>query len=166
MIKVTALYIFALENGMRDQPKCQSRECLELTSSQSRLSKIVQQCPTLCDPMDSSQPGPPSKGFSRQEYWSGLPFPSPGDLPDPGIESQSPALQADAFSFEPPGKLLSHVRIFAIPWTIKFMEFSRPEYWSGYLFPSPGNLPNPRIKPRSLTLQVDFLLSEQPGKPK
>lgn len=42
MIKVTALYIFALENGMRDQPKWQSRECLELTSSQSRLSKIVQ----------------------------------------------------------------------------------------------------------------------------
>ena len=39
---------------------------------------------------------PPSMGFSRQEYWSGLPFPSPGDLPDPGIEPRSPALQADA----------------------------------------------------------------------
>ena len=39
---------------------------------------------------------PPSMGFSRQEYWSGLPFPSPGDLPDPGIEPGSPALQADA----------------------------------------------------------------------
>ena len=42
MIKVTALYIFALENGMRDQPKWQSRECLELTSSQSRLSEVAQ----------------------------------------------------------------------------------------------------------------------------
>ena len=47
----------------------------------------------------------PSMGFSRQEYWSGLPFPSPRDLPDPGIEPGSPALQADASSSEPPGKL-------------------------------------------------------------
>ena len=43
----------------------------------------------------------PSMGFSRQEYWSGLPFPSPGDLPDPGIEPRSPALQADALTSEP-----------------------------------------------------------------
>ena len=47
---------------------------------------------------------PLSMGFSRQEYWSGLPFPSPGDLPDPGIEPRSPALQADALTSEPPGK--------------------------------------------------------------
>ena len=45
---------------------------------------------------------PPSMGFSRQEYWSGLPFPSPGDLPDPGIEPRSPVLQADALTSEPP----------------------------------------------------------------
>ena len=43
-------------------------------------------------------------GFSRQEYWSGLPFPSPGDLPDPGIKPGSPALEADALTSEPPGK--------------------------------------------------------------
>ena len=47
---------------------------------------------------------PPSMGFFRQEYWSGLPFPSPGDLSDPGIEPRSPALQADALTSEPPGK--------------------------------------------------------------
>ena len=47
---------------------------------------------------------PLSMGFSRQEYWSGLLFPSPGDLPDPGIEPGSPALQADALTSEPPGK--------------------------------------------------------------
>ena len=58
-----------------------------------------------------------SMGFSRQEYWSGLPFPSPGDLPDPGIEPMSPALQADAlpsdpfFTSEPPGMLPLVVRI-------------------------------------------------------
>ena len=43
-------------------------------------------------------------GFSRQEYWSGLPFASPGDLPDPGIEPGSPEFQADALTSEPPGK--------------------------------------------------------------
>ena len=47
---------------------------------------------------------PPSIGFSRQEHWSGLPFPSPGDLPDPGIKPRSPALQADASPSEPLGK--------------------------------------------------------------
>ena len=46
----------------------------------------------------------PSMGFSRKEYWSGLPFPSPGDLPDPGIKPGSPALQADALLSEPPWK--------------------------------------------------------------
>ena len=48
---------------------------------------------------------PPSMGFSRQEYWSGLPFPSPGDLPNPGIKPRSPALQADSLTSEPPGNL-------------------------------------------------------------
>ena len=48
-----------------------------------------------------------SLGFSRQEYWSGLPFPSPGALPDPGIKPGSPAPEADALTFEPPGKPLS-----------------------------------------------------------
>ena len=47
---------------------------------------------------------PPSMGFSRQEYWSGLPFLSPEDLPDPGIEPDSPALQVDSVPCEPPGK--------------------------------------------------------------
>ena len=46
-----------------------------------------------------------SMGFSRQEYWSGLPFHSPGDLPDSGIKPRSPALQADPLPSEPPGKL-------------------------------------------------------------
>ena len=50
---------------------------------------------------------PPSVGFSRQEYWGGLLFPSPGDLPNPGIEPGSPALQADALPSEPSGKWTS-----------------------------------------------------------
>ena len=52
-----------------------------------------------------------SMGFSRQEYWSGLPFPSPGDLPDPGIKPRSPALQAEALTSEPPGKSAIQTKI-------------------------------------------------------
>ena len=64
-------------------------------------SEITQSCLTLCNPVDSSLPGSTVHGFSRQEYWSGLPFPSPGDLPNPGIEPGSPALQTDALLSEP-----------------------------------------------------------------
>ena len=55
-------------------------------------------------PWTIASQAPLSMGFSRQEYWSGLPFPSPGDLPNPGVEPGSPALQADALSSQPPGK--------------------------------------------------------------
>ena len=66
----------------------------------------VLSCPTLCDPCGLlARQIPLSMGFSRQEYWSGLPFPSPGDLLDPGIEPRYPALQADALTSKPPGKL-------------------------------------------------------------
>ena len=58
----------------------------------------------LCDPVDCNLLGFSVMGFSRQEYCSGLPFPSPGDLPDPGIEPGSPALEADALTSEPSGK--------------------------------------------------------------
>ena len=67
-------------------------------------SEVAQLCPTLCDPWTVTQQAPLSMGLSRQEYWSGLPFPSPWDLPDPGIEPRSPALHADALTSEPPGK--------------------------------------------------------------
>ena len=67
---------------------------------------LAQLCLTLRDPMDCSVPAPLSLELSRQGYWSGLPFLSPGDLPDTGIEPGSPALKADASSSEPPGKPL------------------------------------------------------------
>ena len=53
---------------------------------------------------------PLAMGFSRQEYWGGLPFASPGDLPDPGIEPGSPALESDALTSEPPGKPRSDIQ--------------------------------------------------------
>ena len=61
---------------------------------------------------------------------------------------------------------VSHVQLFAIPWTIQSMEFSRPEYWSGYPFPSPGDLPNSGIKPKSPALHADSLPAEPQGKPR
>ena len=54
----------------------------------------------LVTPWTVVHQAPLSVGFSRQEYWSGLPFPSPGDLPDPGVKPQSPAFQADSLPFE------------------------------------------------------------------
>ena len=70
--------------------------------------KGAQLCPTLWHPMDCSLFGPLE--FSRQEYWSGLPFPSPGDLPDSGITPQPPALQADSSPSEPPRKPRLHFK--------------------------------------------------------
>ena len=71
---------------------------------------------------------PPSMGFSRQEYWSGWPFPSPGDLPNPEIEPGSPALEADALPFEPPRKSDMSVGSFkpetSVCWLLSF-DFHR-----------------------------------------
>ena len=67
---------------------CYSMSCVHAKSLQSRL--------TLCDPFDCQ--APPSMGFSRQEYWNRLPCPPPGDLPNPGIKSRSPALAGGFFT--------------------------------------------------------------------
>ena len=74
-------------------------------------SEVTQSCPTLCDPMDCSLPGSSVHRVfqarvlvSRPEYWSGYLFPSPGDLPNPGIEPRSLTLQADSLQAKPQGK--------------------------------------------------------------
>ena len=74
---------------------------------------VAQSCPNLSDPVDRSPPGssPLSLGFSRQEYWSGLPFPPAGDLPGPGITPRSPALPADSLPSEPPQKTLQRRKL-------------------------------------------------------
>ena len=73
-----------------------------------RNALCAQSCLTLCGPMDCALQAPLFMGFSRQEYWSGLPFAPPGDLPDPGIKPGSLALQVDSLPSEPPGLLRSH----------------------------------------------------------
>ena len=113
---------------------------------------------------------PLSIRFPRQNNRSGLPFPSPEDLSNPGIKSVSPALAGGFFTTKGEVKSLSRVRLFATPWTVAYqaplsMGFSRQEYWSGLPFPSPGDLPDPGIEPRSPTLEADALTSEPPGKP-
>jgi len=76
---------------------------------------VAQLCPTLWDPMNGNLPGPSVHGrfFSKQEYWYVLPFPSPRNLPNPGMEPRYPTLQADSLLSEPSGKTfycLSHQR--------------------------------------------------------
>ena len=65
---------------------------------------VAQSCPALCHPGSVAHQAPLSMGFSRQEYWGGLPFHSPGNSPNPGIGHRFPALQVGSFLFEPPGK--------------------------------------------------------------
>ena len=65
---------------------------------------VTKSCLTFCNTVDCSPPGSSVHGCPRQEYWNGLPFPSPRNLPDPGIEPQCPTLQVDPFTAEPVGK--------------------------------------------------------------
>ena len=89
--KVVQLFIYVLKCG-----------CIDISCAVLYL--VAQSCPALCDPMTVACRAPRSTGFSRQEYWRGLPCPPPGDLPDPGIEPRCPTLQADSLPSEPPGK--------------------------------------------------------------
>ena len=73
-------------------------------SAVKESERVTELCLTLATPWTVAHQAPLSMGFSRQEYWSGLPFPSPGDLLDPGIEPRSPTSQVDSLLSEPPGK--------------------------------------------------------------
>ena len=81
--------------------------------SYSCYCSFTKSCPTLCDPMTIACQAPLSMGFPRQEYWSGLTFPSPGDFPYPGIEPVSPALAGKFFTTEPTREapILSHPEV-------------------------------------------------------
>ena len=82
---------------------------------------------TLCDLMDCS-PQDDFVGFPRQEYGNGLPFPCPGDLPDPGIEPESPALQVDSLSLMPPGKPLTRQVPFSVKTELNHLHVSHNKY--------------------------------------
>ena len=121
-------------------------------------------------------------GATHVHPWKNIRGPSlPHERPqgDPGhthVSREQPARPSLAHVWRCPSffpwpvdikwKLLIRVQLFATPWTIQSMEFSRPEYWSGSPFPSPGYLPNPAIEPRSPALQAYSLPAEPQGKPK
>ena len=92
--------------------------CVNFSDVHMKWSEVksVSRVRLFATPWTVACQAPLSMAFSRQEYWSGLPFPSPGDLPDPGIEPWSPALEADTLTSEPPGKRCAYSRylIFAV----------------------------------------------------
>ena len=117
-----------------------------------------------CHPMNSSSPGSSVQGLPKQEYGSVLPFLSSEDLTDPGIELTFSALAGGFLATEPPGspkwmtvvQSLNHVWLSLTIWTAGSMPGSPVLHWSGLPFPSPGDLPNPRIDTMSPALQEDF----------
>ena len=126
---------------------------IPLESHCTGLCLVAQLCLTLCNPMDYSLPGssahgifqartlgtvvcqaPLSIGLSRQEFWSELPCPPPRDLPNPGIEPGSPALEADSLPPEPPGKpyisvYICHTHIYIHIYTERERERSTGTQW-------------------------------------
>ena len=132
-------------------------------------------------PWTAAHLAPLSMEFPKQEHWSRLPFPFPGNRPNPGIKPTSPALASGFFTTEPPRKPFinavcasrSAVCYSATPWTVAqaslSMGFSRQEYWSGLPFPPPGDLPDPGTEPKSpvsSALQADPLPLSHLGNPR
>ena len=88
----------------------------------SGVSLVAKSCPTLAAPWTVACQAPRSVGFSRQEYWSGLPFPFPGNLPNPGVKPRSPALQADSLLTELRGKWkMNYIKGTNMLWSIAFL---------------------------------------------
>ena len=141
---------------------------------------VTKSCLALCNPMDCTLPGFSVHGISQARIpeWVAISFSRLIFLTQ-ALNPMSSALAGGFFTTKPPGKpnvwwsevkWLSHVWLFATPWTAAYqappsMGFSRQEYWSGLPFPSPGDLPNPGIEPRSPALWADTLPSKPPGKP-
>ena len=88
---------------------------------------VAQSCSTLATPWTVAHQSPLSMEFSRQEYWSGLPCPPPGDLPDPGIKPAFPALQTDSVPSKPPGRLSPNSTWYLINiWFPRFPSYASP----------------------------------------
>ena len=129
--------------------------------------KLVAQCRLFVTPGTVARQAPLSRGFPRQEYWRGLPFPSPGDLPNPRTEPVSPAWQADSLpvshlgSTQSPGVLGNKLNCQSGQVTTSLKE----EYWNGLSFPSSGDLPDPGSKLASPPLTGRLFTPKIPEKP-
>ena len=123
-------------------------------------SEVAQSCPTLSNPMDCRLPGASIHGIFQAEVleWGATASPTTQVSACQRLEVGTGVLSC-----------FSRVQLFATPWTVARQAtlskgLFRQEYWNGLPFPSPGNLPNPRIEPGSPALQADALLSEPPPK--
>ena len=116
-------------------------------SHKANMSMFVAQlCLTLCSPVNHSPQAPLFMGFSRQECWSGLLFPSPGDLPNPGLEPGSPTLQADSLLSELSGKRILQLGLSSKQWKIFQIQNQASFILYGINFMEDcGNLPNTRL---------------------
>ena len=102
-------------------------------------------------PWTGAYQAPPSMGFSRQEYWSGLPLPSPGDLPNPGIKPRFSALQADTLPYKPPGKPLP------IPYIVSIMYICQSQSSNSSHLPlSPIPLFSMSVSPSALQIRLSI----------
>ena len=99
------------------------------TSYSSPCCMHAHLCPTLCNPTDCNPQAPLFMGFCRQEYWSGLPFPTPGDLPDPGIKPESPVFAGRFFTTEPPGKPIVHLNYLQFMCQLYLNKSGENENW-------------------------------------
>ena len=116
--------------------------------------KSLSRVQLLATPWTVAYQAPPPMGFSRQEYWSGVPFPSPGDLSNPGIKPTSPSFQADTLTAEPPGKLKKDTHI----------QKDFPKHGAAALpFPAVNEQHHqPLGQPKSLAFQSSVYLPSRP----
>ena len=121
-----------------------------------KWSEVVQLCPTLATPGTVDHQAPLSMGFSRQEYWS-------GHIHFLKKESSSASKFSNSRSMQ--FSVKSQMLCSSLFQSYIKMTGKKKEYWSGLPFPSPGDLPDPEIEPRSPALRADTLPSEPPGKP-
>ena len=161
------------------EPNCQYLQGMPVCVSRSVMSNSA-------TPWTVARQAPLSIGFSRQAYWSGLPFPAAEDLPNPGIQPGSPASthrppaspeilngRPHSLGYDAVPCVLSRVRLSLTPWTVAHqaplsMGFPRQAYWSGLPFPPPWDLPDPGMEPASPVspvLQAGSLPAEPSGKP-
>ena len=145
---------------------------------------VAQSCLTLCDPMDCSPADSSVHGVLQTRILESVAMSSSRGSSQPrdrtNVSLSLLHWQARSLPLEPPGippfnefcsvQSLSHVQVFVTPWTIAHqsplsMGFSRQEYWSGFPFPTPGDLSKPGMKPASPVLAGKFLPLSPPGKP-
>ena len=169
-------YFWRLFSGKTIKGTCVKRKSWGPKSSES---EVTQSCPTLCDPMDCSPPGSSLHGIFQAIVleWIAISFSRGSSWPrDRTLVSCIAGWCFTGWATRESPKeqwkwkwKWSRFWLFATPWAVAYqappsVEFSRQKYWSGLLFPSPGDLPYPGIKPRSSALQAeDALPSEPPG---